>query len=82
MSRRGYVAQEKWRSTNPQAVWAHSCLRSAIRRGLVTPQPCEECGTERAEAHHPDYDRPMVVRWLCRRHHKAEHRKARRGAGA
>lgn len=69
--------QEAWRKRNPKAYWAHQALRSGIARGLVTPQPCEECGDPKAEGHHPDYDRPLVVRWLCRRHHKQEHAKGR-----
>jgi len=67
--------QEKWGKANPQARWAHMALRSALRRGLVEKQPCERCGCEHSEAHHGDYDRPMDVRWLCRPHHKEEHRR-------
>jgi hypothetical protein len=37
--------------------------------------PCEVCGSPFAEAHHPDYDRPMLVNWYCRKHHQAEHRR-------
>ena len=69
------IRQAKWRERNPQKVWAHVALHSAIKRGLVVPQPCEVCGVEPAEAHHPDYHRPMDVRWFCRLHHKAEHRR-------
>ena len=65
--------QEKWRERNPQAYWAHAALRSGLRRGLVQPQPCEVCGEAKAEAHHPDYDCPLVVQWLCRVHHKQVH---------
>lgn len=75
---RSYTAQEAWRTRNPQAYWAHAALRSGVKRGLVTPQPCEVCGEPKAEAHHPDYDRPLLVMWLCRPHHKALHK--RRGA--
>lgn len=67
--------QQKWQLDNPKAVWAHSCLRSAIRRGLITPEPCAECGAEPADGHHDNYDEPMNVRWLCRRHHRAVHKK-------
>lgn len=65
--------QQKWAAANPQARWAHMALASAIKRGLIARQPCEECGAEPADGHHPDYDRPMAVVWLCRRHHRALH---------
>ncbi|TIL43651.1 hypothetical protein [Mesorhizobium sp.] len=71
----GITPQARWKEANPQAVWAHQALRSALKRGLVIQEPCEECGALDAEAHHPDYDRPMDVRWFCRRHHKQEHRR-------
>lgn len=70
-----HKAQAKWREKNPQAVWAHRALRSAVKLGIVKQQPCEVCGDPDSEAHHPDYDRPAAVRWLCRRHHKAAHRR-------
>lgn len=65
----------RWKNANPKAVWAQQALRSAVRRGLIIQEPCAECGSSFAEAHHPDYDRPMVVRWLCRLHHRQAHRK-------
>ena len=65
--------QEAWRERNPQKYWAHAALRSGLKRGLVQRQPCEVCGVLETEAHHPDYDRPLVVQWLCRQHHKAIH---------
>lgn len=64
----------KWQQAHPKATWAHSCLRSAIRRGLIERQPCEICGAEPTDGHHKDYDVPMRVTWLCRRCHKAAHR--------
>ena len=68
-----YPNQHKWRQNHPKQTWAHQCLRSALKRGLVAQQPCEHCGAENSEAHHPDYDKPMAVQWLCRKCHKAEH---------
>lgn len=70
-----YPSQAKWRQAHPKQTWAHQCLRSALKRGLIIQEPCQECGDPISEAHHPDYDRPMVVRWLCRSCHKAEHRR-------
>jgi hypothetical protein len=37
-----------------------------VRRGTLTPQPCEQCGNANAEMHHEDYDKPLDVKWLCR----------------
>lgn len=65
--------QARWQAANPKARWAHMALASAIKRGLIERQPCEECGAEPTDGHHHDYDRPIAVRWLCRRHHRQLH---------
>jgi len=44
-----------------------------VKRGTLTPGPCETCGTtESVEAHHEDFSAPAAVRWLCSRCHGAE----------
>ena len=54
---------------------ARSYLNVNIRRGKVKRLPCEECGTSPAQGHHyAGYDHPLVVRWLCRHHHRLAHR--------
>ena len=43
-------------------------VRQALLKGvLVRPRACERCGreTERLQAHHDDYARPLDVTWLC-----------------
>lgn len=65
--------QQRWRNAHPFAAWAHSATRSAVRRGLITPRSCEECGEDKSEAHHPDHRNPLQVKWLCRPCHKREH---------
>lgn len=47
-------------------------LRTELKSGRMERQPCEVCG-KKAEAHHPDYSKPLEVRWLCRKHHAMEH---------
>jgi len=44
------------------------------KRGLLKPRPCETCGFFVTEMHHDDYDKPLEVRWLCRKCHLAFHR--------
>lgn len=70
-----FPSQAKWREANPKARWAHIALASALKRGLLEKGTCEVCDSPDVDGHHDDYDRPMAVRWFCRRHHKAEHRR-------
>lgn len=48
----------------------------AIKVGKLVRLPCEKCGSPKSEAHHEDYSKPLVVKWLCRRHHGEVHRKS------
>ena len=71
--------QAKCQAANPKARWAHVATQSGIKRGLIARQPCERCGAEPTDAHHESYDRPLDVRWLCRRCHSALHKAAANG---
>lgn len=64
--------QLAWNRAHPAAMQAHQAVRQAKRRGELEPQPCRICGAP-AEAHHPDYDKPLRVEWLCRWHHRRLH---------
>lgn len=66
---------KKWAQNNKQKTIAHAKLAVAIRNGSVTRKPCEVCMSNNSEAHHPDYEKPLDVIWLCRIHHKAEHKR-------
>ncbi len=64
----------RWRKENPEAYKAQTAVGNALRDGKIERQPCEECGeTRRVHAHHDDYSRPLVVRWLCPLHHHRHH---------
>lgn len=52
---------------------ARSYAHSYRDRGKILRLPCERCGSDEAEMHHEDYDRPIDVTWLCRPCHLAEH---------
>lgn len=51
-----------------------SYLNVYVKRGKIVKMPCEVCGSLKVEAHHEDYNKPLEVRWFCRKHHK-EHEK-------
>lgn len=55
--------------TQRKKAHARSYLHTYVKRGLVAKLPCSVCGEIKVEAHHADYDRPLEVVWLCRKHH-------------
>lgn len=72
------------RVVSREHVKAKNLANRARRKGLLVPQPCEVCGSQKVQAHHDDYDRPLVVRWLCPKHHRQAdiERRARERASA
>ncbi len=63
---------QAWRQEYPNRRRAQGLVQHALRAGRLKRQPCWVCG-EKALAHHPDYDRPLDVVWLCQPHHKQAH---------
>lgn len=61
---------------------ARDAVKRAILAGRIVPQCCERCGDPKAEAHHPNYKRPLLIEWLCDVDHKAAHREMRAAAKA
>jgi hypothetical protein len=73
---------------------AQNTLEVALRKGVVgRPDRCQKCrrapspmkgGRSRLQAHHPDYNKPLDVMWLCqachhewhKRHHAVPRRKS------
>lgn len=62
---------------------AHDLVEKAIRRGVLhNPGKCESCGGSPkfkdgrtgVQAHHDDYNMPLVVRWLCQPCHHEWHK--------
>lgn len=62
-----------YRSHFKQRASANSKVSRAVANGKLTKLPCAVCGASRVEGHHPDYDRPLDVVWLCAAHHKQIH---------
>lgn len=75
-----------YRERHPEKTRAKEILRSAITSGtIIRPSACEKCeqslapkrnGASRIQGHHPDYNEPLLVKWLCEPCHMKEHRRA------
>jgi hypothetical protein len=68
-----HTRQANWRRANPAKYEAHLAVQRAVSAGALDKLPCEVCGIEAVDAHHDQYDEPLAVRWLCRRHHTRLH---------
>ena len=70
---RAYMRE--WRKTHPMNAEqrrkdnARSYAKEYVKRGKLTREPCFVCDADDAEMHHPDYDKPLKIVWLCRQHH-------------
>jgi hypothetical protein len=64
----------KARGAHPEKYLAHKAVFRAVAAGKLVRLPCEVCGRADSHAHHPDYARRLVVRWLCPVHHAEAHR--------
>lgn len=79
------LAKSEWTDRNPEKRRAQNAIGNAVRDGRIQRLPCEQCGAEKAQAHHDDYSKPLDVRWLCAwchaQHHVKEREIQRRGNG-
>ena len=69
----GYKSEKKWKKKNRLKIRVEQVLHRAIEAGLLKRKPCEICGNEKSVAHHPSYDRPLEVVFLCHIHHRKYH---------
>lgn len=65
--------QRKRRANNPDKAKAWAAVKNAVRDGRLVRLPCDVCGSQKVQAHHADYSKPLDVRWLCFVHHRMEH---------
>ena len=61
---------------HPDNFKARYIFTNALRAGkLVRPNACSKCSkVGLVHGHHPDYDKPLEVIWLCRSCHVEAHR--------
>lgn len=64
---------KSYRNRHPEKTLAHALVRYELDTGRMKRLPCEVCKNKRANAHHDDYSKPLLVRWLCTKHHIEHH---------
>ena len=81
---RRYKSSDEFKSSRRQRRWEDQEFRKkdkcrkltqyAIATGKLQKYACADCGCEEVEAHHEQYDDPLIVVWLCRFCHLKRHR--------
>lgn len=54
-------------------------VNNAVRDNRLEKLPCCICGNTKSEGHHEDYNNPLQVIWLCKKHHGMIHRTTEKG---
>ena len=57
----------------PEMVNARKKVHQALKSGKLKKKPCAICGSEDVQAHHKNYDCPLDVVFLCKKHHHELH---------
>jgi hypothetical protein len=78
--------RKKWQVANQRIrrvkdrlkIRARNWVNNNLRKGSLVKKPCEKCGALKVEAHHPDYNFPSKINWLCPTHHRAIHAQFKR----
>lgn len=68
----------RYRINNRKRYSANAAVAKAVKSGAIQKLPCWVCGSDKVEGHHPDYDSPLDVVWLCAVHHREIHLKHNR----
>lgn len=66
-----------WRLKNPKKVEVYKIVFHGVRNGTLKKQVCF-CGNLKVEAHHEDYSKPLMIVWLCKKHHVQADKKRRK----
>jgi ABC-type Fe3+-citrate transport system substrate-binding protein len=71
-----YQATARMRAKYPEKARARNYMSKLVqRKGFKYPEHCENCNsTGIIHAHHPDYNKPKEVKFLCIVCHNDEHR--------
>lgn len=71
------IIKANWRMRHRERAFAQNKITKLIASGkIIRPNICSYDGcdeTSKIEAHHPDYSKPLIIMWLCRKCHLKHH---------
>lgn len=72
------IVNAKYKKKNPDRIRANDKLKRAVKKGaVIKPANCEICDAERPkekmQGHHEDYNKPLLVIWMCGECHSNYH---------
>lgn len=59
----------EYNKKHPRKVRTRTASHRALKKGIIKKTPCVICGEEKVEMHHVNYNKPLNVVFLCRKHH-------------
>ena len=69
----GYETERKSQKKFPDKLYAGNIVRKLVHQGKLIRGNCEVCFKPKAQGHHPNYCKPLDIRWLCPEHHRQVH---------
>jgi len=63
----------RWIIKHPKKLKAKILAGKALKNGKLQKQKCKICKKIKTEMHHPNYNKPLKIIWLCKLHHKQLH---------
>lgn len=73
-AKRAAEISKRWMKADKRRSKCHNAVTRAVRNGILIPENCCRCGSEKSYAHHESYDRPLDVQWYCQPCHKQRHK--------
>lgn len=70
--------KKQWAKNNGYKTSASLVVNGLVKKGeIIKPDSCGSCGIrgEKIHAHHPDYNFPLRILWLCKSCHQIVHRR-------
>jgi|WetSurMetagenome_2_1015567.scaffolds.fasta_scaffold178046_3 hypothetical protein len=70
------ISRTNWENknkNNPDVIFKKKVRKIASRIPIPLNKKCKYCNELATDRHHPDYNKPKEVEYLCRKHHRILH---------